>query len=173
VLLHIAEEADPQALEGLLRATEEFLEQVGFEMELRPRPMPTMRPIFRSRQPMSYAQFCTRMRQVESALLDANGNRGSLMGDDTPEQAMTQAQGLLQALQLVESSIVVLGPVVLRHQQGAEDDTAPEISLRPESLPSQSTETSLKPGDLLLELQKIHLEVLSEASAATKLPESH
>jgi cytoskeletal protein CcmA (bactofilin family) len=174
VLLHIAEEADTQALEGLLYATEEFLEKVGFAMELRPRPMPTMRPIFRSRQPMSYAQFCTRMRQIESALLDANGTRGSLMSDNaTPEQATTQAQDLLQALQLVESSIVVVGPVVVRHQQDAQDDTAPEISLRPKSLPSQSTETSLKPGDLLLELQKIHLEVLGEATAATKLPESH
>lgn len=174
VLLHGAEEVAPEGsasqrtLEGLLRTTADFLEQVGFEMELRPQATPTMRPIFRSHQPMSYAQFCARMGEIEKALQEVSGDRG------TRVQATTPAQDLLHAMHQVKNCIVVLGPVVLQRQQAKDGnaDAGPEICLRPGSLPSQSPEASLKPGDLLLELQKIHQEVLAAATGTAQVSES-
>ena len=174
VLLHVTGQPAPRVLEELAGAAEEFLQEIGFEMEHRPKPSATMRPIFRSREPMSYAQFCIRMSELESALLEASGDRSSLLAHEiVPPQATRQAQELLQALDLAGAAIVVLGPVVVHLQEGNDGVPVREIRLRPESLPSQSAETSQKPGDLLLELQKIHLEFLGEVSETSQVPESH
>lgn len=162
VLLRAESGAAPRQWQELLSRTEEFLETVGFLVETRAKPGMLMRSIFRTREPMTYAQLRTRMDTIDTALGAAIGP--DHVADDTVSAAaLAQAARFLEALGDSEGAVGILGSSVVQVQEVTDGAMRPALLPRSDVLHASQTEVIPRPGDLLLELQRIHGDVLGES----------
>ncbi|MDH3644893.1 MAG: polymer-forming cytoskeletal protein, partial [Gammaproteobacteria bacterium] len=164
VLLRTESGAAPRPWQELLSSTEEFLEHMGFLIETRAKPGTLMRCIFRTREPMTYAQFFERLNNIDAELrkaAEAAPDAPSPLDEPPADRLATR---FLEALGDTEGAVGVLGSTVV--VVGDVPNGAPQRSVesRSEILPEPGLAEISKPGDLLLELQRIHAEVLGETA---------
>jgi cytoskeletal protein CcmA (bactofilin family) len=178
-------EPSAQALGGVERAAENFLHDFGFDIELRPESAAsgTLRPIFRSRDPLPYSHLREKLRFVEHALQSATSpetprERRFGRKRDSGDAALqiTGADGaraLVEALNRLRNVALLVGPVVVTR---FEEERGPRLAVRVhhDSLPNDTTAPEPPdPSNLLVSLQKVQSEILRDLSASTQARVGH
>ena len=164
VLLRAESGAAPRQWQELLTTTEEFLEHAGFLVETRAKPGTLMRCIFRTREPVTYAQFFERLNDIQAELRKAADNT-----PDTPSPLLESAGDrlatrFLEALGESDGAVGVLGSTVVLVEEMPNGGLQHSVESRSDILPEPGLAEISKPGDLLLELQRIHADVLGETA---------
>lgn len=172
--------AAAQELSRVANAAETFLNEFGFDVELRAdRPADgaqTLRPIFRSRDALPFGRLRERLRGVEQALQSAaapdapKANRfgGFLKKTDAEAPLQTTgadgARALLDALAHLRNAAVMMGPVIVtRFEANHGNEVA--VRARPECLSvDPSGTTPPDPSALLVSMQKVHTDVVRDLS---------
>lgn len=170
VLLRAEPGAAPRQWHELLSSTEEFLELLGFQAETRSKPGILMRSIFRTREPMTYAQFFQRVHSIETALREAHDSSDRQQEQRQASLEAAPAARLLEALGDGEGAVGILGSTVVCMREMPNGDMQRTIRARPEVLPEPNPAVIPKPGDLLLQLQLIHADVLGETTQLDGVP---
>jgi len=173
--------AAAQELSRVANAAETFLNEFGFDVELRAdRPVEgtqTLRPIFRSRDALPFGRLRERLRSVEHALQVAatpdapKSNRFGtfLKKADSETQLQTTgadgARALLDALTHLRNAAVMVGPVIVTRLE-VDQGTEVSVRARPECLTVDPSGTvPPDPSALLVSMQKVHTEVVRDLSA--------
>lgn len=178
VVQGLGTEASPQALENLERAAEGFLRDFGFEVEVRAdragKGGHTLRPIFRSSEPVPYARLRERLHDVESTLQELAGvedqrvRRGSpsLPSEPLQTSGAQTAQALLEAMGSLRNAALMLGPVIVTRLEAPRGPRL-VVRVRQDSLPPESVAAAgaPDPSALLLSLQKAQTEVSRDLAA--------
>jgi hypothetical protein len=172
VVQGLASAASPQALENLERAAEGFLRDFGFEVEVRPdravQGAHTLRPIFRSSEPVPYARLRERLHDVEATLQELAGVEGQrarhglevLPAEPLQTTGAQSAQALLEAMGMLSEAALMLGPVIVTRLEAARGPRL-AVRVRQDSLPPEDVAAAgaPDPSALLLSLQKAQTEV--------------
>jgi cytoskeletal protein CcmA (bactofilin family) len=168
-LLRSYDKVPSEKLEAAERAAEGFLRSHGFELETRakrPDRSGTLRPIFRSREPLPYDELKRQLEQVELALQSAVSTAdGSLHPQATGLQGTgtSGARELAQALAGMRRAAWAVGPVAVTRFEENPGTMHLAVHVRRGSMPQQP-----KPGDapdpahLLTSLQKVQHELLDD-----------
>jgi cytoskeletal protein CcmA (bactofilin family) len=175
-------EPSSQALEGVGLAAEGLLRDFGFEIEVRPeragQGVQTLRPIFRSREALPYAQLRERLHEVEAALQSASGpetnrflgvlSRRSDRDTEAPQTTGADAaRAVVEALGSLRNAALMLGPVIVTR---LEADRGPRLTVRTrqDSMPPEGVATggAPDPSSLLLSLQKVQTEISRDLLAS-------
>jgi cytoskeletal protein CcmA (bactofilin family) len=165
----------PQALTAVQDAAEGLLRDFGFDLEVRPgnNGHQTLRPIFRSREPLAYAQLREQFRSIEQVLQEATRTDGaqrpaaSGMAGGEPLQTTGRdgARALFHALEQLRNGALMLGPVIVTR---VEEDRGPRLSVRvrQDAMPAEAAAdvTAPDPSALLMAFQKAQSEVAQDLS---------
>jgi cytoskeletal protein CcmA (bactofilin family) len=185
VVQFLGEEPSPQALETVELAAEGFLRGFGFEIEVRPdragQGSQALRPIFRSRDALPYAQLREQLRSVQVALQSATfpaatpnrfsrstSNTASGSHDETLQTTGTDgARALVEAMGQLRDSALMLGPVIVTRYE-AERGPRLAVRVREDSMPPETVAAggAPDPGTLLVSLQKAQTEVARDLLAS-------
>jgi cytoskeletal protein CcmA (bactofilin family) len=179
-----AADANPQALAGVQTAAEGLLRDFGFEPEVRTERvtagMQTLRPIFRSRDPLPYSRLRERMRSLEEILQSVSAaepgrerrfgvlsRRNDKDGEALQTTGADGARALLDAMAQLRNATLMLGPVIVTR---LEEDRGPRLTVRAreDSMPAEAVAQggAPDPGALLLSLQKVQTEVVQDLGAS-------
>jgi len=165
------------AAEGLLR-------DFGFEPEVRTERVTagtqTLRPIFRSRDPLPYSHLRERLRSLEEILQSVSAaepgrerrfgvlsRRSDKDGEPLQTTGADGARALLDAMAQLHNATLMLGPVIVTR---LEEDRGARLTVRAreDSLPAENVAQggAPEPGALLLSLQKVQTEVVQDLGAS-------
>jgi len=173
----LGDQPSPQVLEQVQQATEGFLRDFGFEIEVRAdrggQGAQTLRPIFRSRDALPYARLREQLRSVEMALhsaaLPAPTRPAGASADPLQTTGADAARQLVEALGQMHNAALMLGPVIVTRFE-AERGARVAVRVREDSMPGEGVAAggAPDPGSLLLSLQKVHTEVTRDLLASAQ-----
>ena len=165
------------ALTAVQDAAEGLLRDFGFDLEVRPGSTNghgrALRPIFRSREPVAYAQLRQQFRSIEQVLQNASRTDGGASevtadgvgGEPLQTTGRDGARALFDALEQLRNGALMLGPVIVTR---VEEDRGPRLSVRvrQDSMPAESAAdvASPDPSALLMAFQKAQSEVAQDLS---------
>lgn len=161
-LLRAYDTSSPESLEPAEQATEKLLHELGFELETRAERADrsgTLRPIFRSREPMPYKNLRERLQRLEHALRDASG---APYDGTRPVQGTGRAGAveLARALSGLRRAAFAVGPVAITRLD--ENPGALHLAIRESRHQLPEPPESPDPAALLLSLQKLQHELLDD-----------
>ena len=153
--------APNEDIEHAERATENLLRGLGFELETRaarPDRTGSLRPIFRSAEPLPYAALRERLQRLEQALRFAASETAEppLQGTGT-----SHAHEVATALARLRHAALVVGPVALVRRDENPGDLHLAVRVR-QPLPEPNASDNPDPASLLLSLQKMQHELMDE-----------
>ena len=176
--------AATQELSRVATAAETFLNEFGFDVELRAdkpsQGAQTLRPIFRSREALPFGRLRERLRGVEQALQTAASpdapkakGLGALLKKSDGEAPLQTtgadgARALLDALSHLRNAAVMMGPVIVTRLE-VDHGTEVAVRARPECLTVDPAGTAPPdPSTLLVSMQKVHTEVVRDLTTGTE-----
>jgi cytoskeletal protein CcmA (bactofilin family) len=170
-----ATDVSTRGWQALLDGCDEFMDHHGFHAETRAKPGPLMRCIFRTREPITYAAFLQRLDAIDDALQQASRQASksaqAVSAGRRPEPAILPAQQLITTLGDAAGTIGIFGSTAVRVVDAANGSVQRTIQ-RPAALPPVGQVDNPKPGDLLLDLQRIHVDLLGETARLDRVAKS-
>lgn len=176
----------PASAQDLARAeiaTTSLLDEMGFEVEVRPErgndSAQILRPIFRSRDSLAFSHLREKLRAVEQVLQSAtlpDGGKEKRFGgflrknDKDAEPLQTTgvegARALVEAMQALRNAAILVGPVIVTRME-EERGPAMQVRVRQDYMPLESgVATPPEPSALLVSIQKVQGEILRELGSA-------
>ena len=155
-----------QAMEDTRRAAETLLGALGFELETREQRADktgTLRPIFRSREPVPYRKLRENVQTLVRVLRSAADGADSVLRTELPQATgAAGARELAGALSRLRRAAVVVGPVAVTHFD--ENPGAQHLAVyeRTNSFPEAVAGQPPDPAALLMSLQQAQHEILDE-----------